>query len=155
MDKNYRWFRQDELVRMCLVTNAFFTCLTKGFETVLEPLDQSLSGQERERLLEEYAYVKSKVDEVNKRVNMEWTLFAAQIKRSIYGKAGFEIVIDPDDLLPRRLIPLKSAVLKPQVTKDWKLKGFEYEEKDGFYEPEKVIYFTNSAWKRTMKDSAT
>ena len=33
MDEDYRWFRQDELVRRCLVTNAYFSTLTTGFDT--------------------------------------------------------------------------------------------------------------------------
>ncbi len=143
MDKNYRWFRQDELVRKCLVTNAFYACLTKGFETVLEPVDQSLETQEKERLLEDYAYVKTEVDELNKKVNMDWTLFVAQVKRSIFGKAGFEIVLDPDGLLPERFIPLKSDKLKPKLDRNWELTGFEYEGRDNFYAPEEVLYFTN------------
>lgn len=143
MNKNYRWFRQDELVRKCLVTNAFYACLTKGYETVLEPVDQSLKDQEKERLLEDYAYVKTKIDECNKRVNMDWTLFVAQVKRSIYGKAGFEIVLDPNNLLPYRLIPLESDKLKPNLSQDWELTGFEYKGKDGFYDPGEVLYFTN------------
>jgi len=143
MNKSYRWFRQDELVRKCLVTNSFYACLTKGFETVLEPVDQSLDPQERERLLEDYAYVKTEVDARNKRVNMDWVLFVAQVKRSIFGKAGFEVVLDPNDLLPDRLIPLKSEDLKPKLNENWELTGYEYKGKDGFYAPEEVLYFTN------------
>jgi len=36
MPEDYRWFRQDELVRRCVVTNAFFATMTSGFRTVLE-----------------------------------------------------------------------------------------------------------------------
>ena len=143
MDKNYRWFRQDELVRKCLVTNAFYACLTKGFETVLEPVDPSLEKSGKERLVDDYAYVKAKVDEVNKRVNLDWVLFVAQVKRSVYGKAGFEVVLNPDDLFPDRLIPLKSSDLKPKVSQEWELTAYEYEGRKILYEPEEVLYFTN------------
>ena len=37
MHKYYHWFRQDARTRKCLVTNAYFSTLTAGFETVLEP----------------------------------------------------------------------------------------------------------------------
>jgi len=88
-------------------------------------------------------YVKAEIDEYNKRVNLDLVLFVAQIKRSIYGKAGFEIVLDPYDYFPGRLIPLRSTSLKPNVNKNWELTGFQYEGKDGFYEPGEVLYFTN------------
>jgi len=140
MNKYYRWFRQDELVRKCLVTNAFFACLTKGFETVLEPVDQTLEDREKENLLEDYAYVKTEIDKVNKRVNLDKVLFVAQIKRSIYGKAGFEIVLG-DDLFPERLIPLRSQSLTPKVNKNWELTGFQYDKV--FYQPEEILYFVN------------
>ena len=39
MPEDYRWFRQDELVRKCVVTNAYFATMTAGFETVLEAGD--------------------------------------------------------------------------------------------------------------------
>jgi len=142
MNKYYRWFRQDELVRKCLVTNAFFACLTKGFETVLEPADPNLMDQEKKRLLEDYSYVKTQIDELNKRVNLDLVLFVAQIKRSIYGKAGFEIVLG-DDLFPERLIPLKSTDLKPDINDDWELTSFKYKGKKGFYDVGELLYFVN------------
>jgi len=68
----YRWFRQDELVRGCIVTNAYFACMSQGFETVLEPAEtQNLSNQKKERLLKDYAYVKSEIDELNKQASMD------------------------------------------------------------------------------------
>jgi hypothetical protein len=36
MHGDYRWFRQDELVRRCVLVNAFFATMAVGFETVLE-----------------------------------------------------------------------------------------------------------------------
>lgn len=83
MNEDYRWFRQDELVRKCVVTNAYFTALSVGFETIVEPTGQNVSS-------EDYAYVKEMIDTVNRRVNLDHVLFVAQVKRSIYGRAGFE-----------------------------------------------------------------
>ena len=31
MHPNYRWFRQDEIVRKCLITNAFFATMTADY----------------------------------------------------------------------------------------------------------------------------
>ncbi|MCW3991642.1 MAG: phage portal protein [Candidatus Bathyarchaeota archaeon] len=36
MPGGYRWFRRDELVRRCIVTNAYFATMTAGFEIVLD-----------------------------------------------------------------------------------------------------------------------
>ena len=135
MPEDYRWFRQDELVRKCVVTNAYFATMTAGFETVLEP-----TGDEVD--VEDYAYVKEGVDEFNKRVNMDQALFVAQVKRSIYGKAGFEIVLEEDET-PSWLLSLQSDKLKPNVGADWSLTGFRYEGRDGYYQPEEVLYFVN------------
>ena len=134
MDKDYRWFRQDELVRKCVVTNAYFSTMTAGFETVLEAVGEDVD-------VEDYAFVKEGVDGFNKRVNMDQVLFAAQVKRSIYGKAGFEIVLDDEG--PAWLLSLQSTRLKPNVNENWELEGYKYEGRDGFYQPEEVLYFVN------------
>ena len=81
MDKDYRWFRQDELVRKCNVTNAYFATITAGFETFLKTTGEDID-------VDDYAFVKDGVDEFNKRVNVDLALFVAQVKRSIYGKTG-------------------------------------------------------------------
>ena len=52
-----------------------------------------LNKQARDADPEDYAYVKERIDGFNKRVNMDLALFVAQVKRSIYGKAGFEVHI--------------------------------------------------------------
>jgi len=135
MGEDYRWFRQDELVRKCVVTNAYFATMTTGFETVLEATRDDVDP-------EDYAYVKEGVDDVNKAVNLDLVLFVAQIKRSIYGKAGFEIVLDEDNL-PAWLLSLQSTKLKPNLTEAWELTGYRYEGRDGFYEPGEILYFLN------------
>ena len=135
MHKYYRWFRQDARTRKCLLTNAYFATMTAGFETVLEATSDDID-------VEDYAFVKEGVDEFNKNVNMDLALFVVQIKRSIYGKAGFEIVLDEDDT-PARFISLQSDKLKPEVNSDWELTGFEYKGKKGMYTPEEVLYFVN------------
>jgi len=145
MNKYYRWFRQDELVRGCIVVNAFFACMSHGFETVLEPSQpQKLAKEDRRRLLDDYAYVKTEIDASNKQVNLDQILFIAQVKNSIYSKCGFEIVVD-ENLVPQRLLPLESTSLKPKLNDYWELTGFEYKGKSDFYQPEEVLYFVNLA----------
>jgi hypothetical protein len=134
MDEDYRWFRRDELVRRCLVTNAFFATMTAGFDTVLEAgggLDPA-----------DYGYVKERVDGVNRDINMDLVLFTAQVKRSVYGKAGFEMVVGEDGW-PSWLLSLQSPRLKPNLDRDWRLTGYRYEGRDGFYSPGEVLYFVN------------
>jgi hypothetical protein len=130
MDQDYRWFRQDELVRKCLVSNAFFSTQS-GYETVQESENP-----------EKYSFVKERIDELNQALNMDQVLFTAQVKRSIYGRAGFEVVKD-DKGIPIRIISLQSNRLKPDLDENWELTGFTYKGVKGFYEPDEVLYFTN------------
>lgn len=130
MNEDYRWFRQDELVRKCIVTNALFAT-TAGYETIIEAENP-----------DEYSHVEEKIDELNKAVNMDLALFVAQVKRSVYGNAGFEIVLDDQDY-PRQLLSLQSTLLKPDIDEDWTHTGYTYKGKKGFYTPDEVLYFTN------------
>jgi hypothetical protein len=133
MHWGYRWFRKDELVRRSVLANAYYSTLSSGFDTALEG----------EGPIEDYAYVKERVDALNARVNMDQILFTAQVKRSIYGRAGFEVVPGADGY-PERLIPLRGDQLKPDVGADWALTGFTYQGRRGFYAPGEVLYFTNT-----------
>lgn len=135
MNRHYRWFRQDALTRKCIVTNSYFATMAAGFETLLEPTNKDVN-------IDDYSFVKEGVDDYNKQVNLDIALFVAQIKRSIYGKAGFEVVLNADDA-PSRLISLQSDKLKPEVNDLWELTGFEYNGKKGMYEPDEVLYFVN------------
>lgn len=124
MDQNYRWFRQDELTRKSITLNASFST-QKGFETESE--DNEL---------------KERIDDVNKKINLDKALYIAQIKRSIHGKAAFEIIRDKQEI-PTKLLPLQSTQIKPEVDENWNLTGFTYKGKKNFYTPEDVFYLTN------------
>lgn len=139
MHEDYRWFRQDELVRRCIVVNALFATMTAGFETELEPTGDV---ENKDAVIKEYGYVKETVDAYNKRVNMDKVLFVTQVKRSIYGKAGWEIVLEQDNT-PSWLLSLQSPKLKPKLDENWELVNFTYEGKDNAYDIEEVFYFTN------------
>jgi len=102
MNQDYRWFRQDELTRKCITTNAYFAT-ANGFETILEA-----------ETPEQYAVIKEKIDEVNRRVNLDKVLYDAQIKRSIHGRAAYEVVRDGRGL-PERLLLLQSPKIKPDL----------------------------------------
>jgi hypothetical protein len=135
MNEDYRWFRQDELVRKCIVTNAIFATLSAGFNTIIEPTSKNIDS-------DDYSYIKETVDEYNRRVNLDQILFVAQVKRSIYGKAGFEIVLNDDDT-PAWLLSLQSTRLKPKLNANWKLESYQYEGRPNFYAPDEILYFIN------------
>jgi len=135
MPEDYRWFRQDELVRRCVVTNAFFATMTAGFRTVLEATGEGVDPGD-------YAFVKEGIDEFNRRVNMDLALFVSQVKKSVHGRAGFEVVLDEDGS-PSWLLSLQSGRLKPSLDEDWGLRGYRYEGRDVFYGPDEVLYFVN------------
>lgn len=137
--ESYRWFRQDELVRRCIVINAAISMMSAGFETEIEPI-QKVSEAELPAFKEKYQPVKDYVDAVNAKVNLDEALLVAQVKRSIYGKAGFEIV--KEDEKPNWLLSVQSTKLEPDVTEKWVLQGFKYDGKET-YTPDEMLYFTN------------
>jgi hypothetical protein len=144
MDRNYRWFRQDELVRRCIVINAAYATMAAGFETELEPV-QDMPEEKKQAYLEQFKYVKDYVDAVNRKVNLDHALFVAQVKRSIYGKCGFEIILESANGAPSWLLSLQSTSdpgtkLEPELSENWELTGFKYNGEHK-YDPQEVLYF--------------
>lgn len=130
MNQDYRWFRQDELTRRCIATNAYLAT-ANGFETILESENP-----------DENTSIKDMIDEINKRVNLDKLLNDAQIKRSIHGRAAYEIIRDSRGL-PQRLIPLQSTQIRPDLDEAWNLTGYTYQGQRSFYKPDEVFYLTN------------
>ena len=60
-------------------------------------------------------------------VNMDRCLFVAQVKRSIFGKSGFEIEYASDGS-PSWLLSVDSQRIKPDVDENWKLVGYKYDD---------------------------
>ncbi len=143
MDPNYRCFRTDEIVRRCILVNAGFIALG-GFETVLEPSKPITDEAQLKAFLTKYQYVKAFVDEVNKKVNMDESLFKAQVKCSIFGKSGFEIV--GYNIKPSRLLSLQSPKLEAKLNENWEIDNFKYSPKrpSQKYDPDKILYFVNT-----------
>lgn len=152
MHKDYRWFRQDELVRRCITINAAMSTMSAGFDTVLEPVGD-MDEDEKQVVREKYASVKERVDAINKQVNLDQILFISQVKRSIYGNAGWELAEIDSQGYPQWLLSLRSEKLKPEVTKTWELKGYEYEGRPNLYPPEEILYFENLQLERTTADN--
>ena len=146
MDRNYRWFRQDELVRRCIVINAAYATMAAGFETELEPT-KDMSEEQKQAFIKQYQYVKDYVDAANRKVNLDHALFVAQVKRSIYGKCGFEIILESPNGAPSWLLSLQSTTdpgtkLEPELSENWELTGFKYNGEHK-YATEEVLYFVN------------
>jgi len=152
MNKYYAEYRRDALVRRCINILASWTT-KEGYQTVLEPADPSgMSEEQKEQYLKkpEYVEVKNKIDRINRNCQMDWILKVAIIKFKIFGKTGFEIVPDNQGF-PRRLIPLRSDELHPNLNEDWELEKFDYptEDRQG-YDPERVLYFVNEQTEADM-----
>jgi len=126
MDPYYRWYRQDELTRKSIITNAVFAT-QNGFKTTQDPPTPD---------------IKTEIDQINKQVNLDKILYTAQINRSIHGKAAFEIIRDRHNT-PTRLLPLNSTKIKPDLDENWNLTGYTYQGKEGFYQQDEILYFTN------------
>ncbi|MGC8850202.1 MAG: phage portal protein, partial [Candidatus Bathyarchaeia archaeon] len=134
VDKYYREYRRDSLVRGCIDVLASFST-GRGFNIYAEPVDPGESPEEYRDLI---AYV----NEVNRRVNLDGVLHKTVIKAEIYGKAAFEIVRDEGSGEPLELLPLDSTRIKPEIDEEtWQLKSFKYGAMSGFYQPEEVLYF--------------
>ncbi len=144
MEKHYREYRRDSLVRGCINLLAYYAT-SKGFQTVLEPAEAThLSDEQAAGILEEYGSVKARVDRLNKAVNLDQVLFTAVVKMKVYGKAGFEVQPKFEEGWPEKLIPLLSdSRLQPDVAEDWTLTGFTYKGVRGFFKPSDLLYFTN------------
>ena len=143
MDQNYRWFRQDELVRRCIVIDAIFSTRAAGFETELEAVGDFATPEEKEAEVKKFAYVKEFIDALNKKVNMDQILFVSQVKRAIYGSAGWEMILETEEGPPLWLLSLQSTKLSPVLDENWKITSFKYEGRSDAYDPEEILYFTN------------
>ena len=144
MEKHYREYRRDSLVRGCINLLAYYAT-SKGFETAIELIDTTgLSEEQVAKTLEKYNSVKDRVDQLNKAVNLDQILFVTIVKMKVYGKTGFEIQPKFNDAWPEKLIPLFSDMrLRPDVDQDWTLTGFTYKGSKGFFKPFDILYFTN------------
>jgi hypothetical protein len=150
MNRYYREYRRNFLVRKAIESLAYW-CVKEGFDTLLEPgPDQGRfdSEEARENFLKQYLQVKDYVDKINFDVNLDQALRIAVIKMKVYGGAAFEVEFErggrPWASKPLRLIPLDPEQIKPEIDGDWRLIGFTYQGREGFYRPDEILYFVNS-----------
>jgi hypothetical protein len=145
LDDYYREYCRNFLVRGSIDARAFWAT-KEGFETVVEDTGVGTPLSEEKK-----AQLKAYVDRINGDVKLDNRLRLALVKAPIWGKSGFEIEFQKKDAPwmpgnpPVALHSLKSTLLAPEVDLDnWKLTGFEYDGKKGFYKPEEVLFFVRN-----------
>ncbi|MGD0175815.1 MAG: hypothetical protein ABSC50_03200 [Candidatus Bathyarchaeia archaeon] len=146
MEKHYRAYRMDAIVRGCINALAYWST-KESFDTVLEPVGEGLTPEQQQQAIDANLPLKQWIDKINLRVDLDHVLRVAIIKAKIYGKAGFEIELNQKKE-PGRLIslPLLSLFdLRPNVNEDWELEGFWWRGQKNFYAPGELLYFTNNS----------
>jgi hypothetical protein len=145
LDDYYREYCRNFLVRGSIDARAFWAT-KEGFETVVEDTGVGTPLSEEKK-----AQLKAYVDKINGDVKLDNRLRLALVKAPIWGKAGFEIEFQKKGAPwmpgnpPVALHSLKSTLLAPEVDlDDWKLTGFGYDGKKGFYKPEEVFFFVRN-----------
>ena len=148
MEKHYRAYRMDAIVRRCINALAYWAT-KEGFDTVLEAVGEGLTPEQQQKVIDANLPLKQWVDKINLRVRPGHVLRVAIIKAEIYGKAGFEIELtETQKKEPNRLIslPLLSLFdLRPNVNDDWVLEGFWWRGQKNFYAPGELLYFMNNS----------
>ena len=134
--KYINYYKATGVLRKCTNMTGNFTTRA-GFETTIKCLDDEDDPEKPE-----YKEVKRKIDELNRKVNMDNMLFVSVIKRLIHGRAGWEIVTDgtTGDII--RLDPLDSAYIIPRLDKKGEFSHIEYAWAPNNRLPhERLIYF--------------
>jgi len=133
----WEYYKSTGVLRKCINMVANFTTRA-GFETTVRCLNEKDDPEK-----EEYQNVKRQIDELNRVVNMDEVLKITQLKRQIYGNAGWQI--DGTKLLKtRRLIPLHSAYIYPQLDTKGDFTHIKYAYvKGNVIKTDRLLYFVN------------
>ncbi len=133
--KYINYYKATGVLRKCTNMTGNFTTRA-GFETSIRCLNDKDDPEKPA-----YLKVKKKIDELNRKVNMDNTLFVSVIKRLIHGRAGWEIVTDENnDII--RLDPLDSAYIIPRLNKKGEFDHVEYAWAENNQIPaQRLLYF--------------
>lgn len=146
MEKHYREYRRDSLVRGCINLLGFWST-KEGFDVVIEPPIKLGDANAEAAFRKKYEGVKAYIETINARVQFRRALRVAVVRAKIYGKAPFEVEFEGPRNEPSRLIPLPMISLwdvMPDIDTDWHLTSFTYRGQTGFYQPGEMLYFTNN-----------
>jgi hypothetical protein len=118
--KYYEWYKATGTLRKCINLTAALSTRA-GFETTVSCIDKDDDPKKPE-----YQKIKETIDEVNRRVNLDHAMYITQVKRYIYGNAGWEIVPDTENTQILKLDPLKSSYMVPNVSDNGEFTGIDY-----------------------------
>jgi len=130
---SYDSYKKIPLVRNCIKLTAHFST-RNGHETVVE-------GGDRDK----HAEIKKIVDDINRKVNLDFILYQSIIVREIFGTSAYQIVPAAETDMPVNLFPLDPRKLKPKIGKDTMLEGYVYMMDKGQTKDipaDKVLYFS-------------
>jgi len=158
MPTGYRQFREDALVRKCVILRA--TWATKaGFETVLVPKEKFLDKEGKpdkkaeETFLAGFQPLKEYIDRCNRTVNADFKWRNMLMRAKLQGKAVQQIVYADKSEKgqaigdPKMLVPLRSDLVRPKTAPDWTFKGVSYRGRGTVdtpaYTADELLYFIN------------
>ena len=143
-------FRNNALVKQSILLLA--TMATKGgFKTQVVAIREGVNPSD-----EKYQEVKRQVDKNNQLMNLDFALYVGDIKRKIYGIAAFEIVGSTGGNKWFELLPLSSEIIKPIISQNYNLEGWEYAYAEGGkYEPNQVFYLLETSLEKSFKGIST
>jgi len=136
--KYWEYYKSTGVLRKCINMIANFST-RNGFETTIKCLDD-----EDDPKKEEYLEVKRKIDDLNRRVNMDDVLRITQIKRHIHGNAGWSWTTSKEFDEIMGLAPLSSSYITPEIddkTGDFLGVNYPYAA-NKFIPKERLLYFS-------------
>jgi hypothetical protein len=151
MNKYYREYRRDELVRRGLNALGFFAT-SFGFEVQLEVADPQIKKSflkaqdpkqaEAEYITSHWPDLLAFINDMNRVVNADQVWMIGDIKKKIWGHAAFEVVLGKN-MLPQTLLPLDSEKIEPHLNRKWELLGFNYDGRRDYFTSEQIIWLPN------------
>jgi len=113
------------LVQSCIKLIAYFST-KNGFIVQLEPVDENIKENEKEKLLEEHGWLLDLVNQTNRKVNLDNTCKNAVLKKLIYGSAPFEQVWNKEMTKILRVIPLIAYDFSVKIDENYHVEYFRY-----------------------------
>ena len=135
--KYWDYYKTTGVLRKCINMIANFTTRA-GFETTI-----SCINKDDDPTKPEYLTVKQTIDDLNRKVNLDYILFVTQIKRHLHGCAGWQWVTDKRGQNILALHPLTSTYINPVVDENGFYTGLSYAPATGQFIPKEQSLFFN------------
>ncbi len=144
LDKNYREYRTNNLVRSCVNVRALMAT-NKGFKTEVFHKDPKVDEEVHEQLQKDHTDLIQFINDANKQVNMDDILRISFVNDQIHGRSGFEKDLETMKGQIRRLIPLDGSILEPEYDEKaddpWAISSFKYGMEKEAFQPDDILYF--------------